>query len=42
MIAICSENDLIEVISALKTEDCSPIVIGEIINGNGVNYSGTL
>lgn len=42
MIAICSENDLIEVISALKTEDCSPVVIGEIINGNGVNYSGTL
>ena len=42
MIAICSENDLIEVTSALKTEDCSPVVIGEIINGNGVNYSGTL
>ena len=42
MIAICSENDLIEVISALKTKDCSPVVIGEIINGNGVNYSGTL
>ncbi|MDB4085610.1 phosphoribosylformylglycinamidine cyclo-ligase [Amylibacter sp.] len=42
MIAICSENDLIEVISALKTKECSPVVIGEIINGNGVNYSGTL
>ncbi|MDB4016463.1 phosphoribosylformylglycinamidine cyclo-ligase [Amylibacter sp.] len=42
MIAICSENDLIEVISALKSKDCSPVVIGKIINGNGVNYSGTL
>jgi phosphoribosylformylglycinamidine cyclo-ligase len=42
MIAICSPDDLIDVISALKNSDCSPIIIGEIINGTGVSYSGKL
>ena len=42
MIAICSLDDLIDVISALKNSDCSPIIIGEIINGTGVSYSGKL
>ena len=42
MIAICSSDDLIDVISALKNSDCSPIIIGEIINGTGVSYSGKL
>ena len=42
MIAICSADDLIDVISALKNSDCSPIIIGEIINGTGVSYSGKL
>ena len=42
MIAICSADDLIDVISALKNSDCSPTIIGEIINGTGVSYSGKL
>ena len=42
MIAICSPDDLIDVISALKNSDCSPIIIGEITNGTGVSYSGKL
>ena len=42
MIAICSSDDLIDVISALKNSDCSPTIIGEIINGTGVSYSGKL
>jgi len=42
MIAICSADDLIDVISALKNSDCSPIIIGEITNGTGVSYSGKL
>ena len=42
MIAICSPDDLIEVISALKNSDCSPTIIGEITNGTGVSYSGKL
>ena len=42
MIAICSADDLIDVISALKNSDCSPTIIGEITNGTGVNYSGKL
>ena len=42
MIAICSADDLIDVISALKNSDCSPTIIGEITNGTGVSYSGKL
>ena len=42
MIAICYADDLIDVISALKNSDCSPIIIGEITNGTGVSYSGKL
>ena len=42
MIAICSPDDLIDVISALKNSDCSPTIIGEITNGTGVSYSGKL
>lgn len=42
MIAICSSDDLIDVISALKNSDCSPTIIGEITNGTGVSYSGKL
>jgi phosphoribosylformylglycinamidine cyclo-ligase len=42
MIAICSSDDLIDVISALKNSDCSPIIIGEIKNGTGVSYTGKL
>ena len=42
MIAICSADDLIDVISALKNSDCSPTIIGEITKGTGVSYSGKL
>ena len=42
MIAICSADDLIDVISALKNSDCSPTIIGEITYGTGVSYSGKL
>ena len=42
MIAICSSDDFIDIISALKNSDCSPIIIGEIINGTGVSYTGKL
>jgi len=42
MIAICSANDVDDVITALNSKDCKPIVIGEIVDGIGVNYTGKL
>lgn len=42
MIAICSANDVDDVITALSTEDCVPTLIGEIVVGAGVKYTGSL
>ena len=42
MIAICSANDVDDVITALNNKDCKPIVIGKIVDGIGVNYTGKL
>ena len=42
MIAICSANDVDDVITALNSKDCKPIVIGKIVDGIGVNYTGKL
>ena len=42
MIAICSANDVDDVTTALNSKDCKPIVIGKIVDGIGVNYTGKL